>query len=399
MATQIIDGFQINCATPVDTRIVASGQIARDNILYKYDGMRVFDTSDGIPYVWLHGTFSNENSNGVAASNTTTNYIPIFTSSNVVTNSVIYQNGGNIGIGTTSSNSYKLTVNGDISATKFVGNGSLLTNLNASSVTSGTMSVSRLSKGGTNYILRSGVTTPEWVDPSQITVGLSLTASALAVSVDNSSSYGFIMFANSLYMGGPMYNTIKASTNFKYSPLDSQLLLPSINSVTTTKPTISFASATASGIYRNTSGDIVTCINGSDKMKIASSGISHVNSTFTNIGTYSVGTGSEAETAKITISSVNYDRIIYISTSDLNNIYYMCTPTVTCWFQTKVYIGSQVIYSSFQDSQFGAKTFQQNFNFILPCGVSAIIKQQKEDIHWSSGSGPIISVKSLKFGL
>ena len=134
-------------------------------------------------------------------------------------------------------------------------------------------------------------------------------------------------------------------------------------------------------------------------MKIASSGISHINSTFTNIGTYFVGTGTELETSKITIDADVNDRIIYISTSDLNNIYYMYSPTVTCWFQTKVYIGSQVIYSSFQDSQFGAKTFQQNFNFILPCGVSAIIKQQKEDIHWSSGSGPIISVKSLKFGL
>ena len=395
MATQIIDGFQINCATPVDTRIVASGQIARDNILYKYDGMRVFDTSDGIPYVWLHGTFSNENSNGVAASNTTTNYIPIFTSSNVVTNSVIYQNGGNIGIGTTSSNSYKLTVNGDISATKFVGNGSLLTNLNASSVTSGTMSVSRLSKGGINYILRSGVTTPEWVDPSEITVGRSLISNALVVTIDNTTNTSnFIMFAS---QSG---NTVvKVSSNLNYNPSTSQLLLPSINSVTTTKPTISFASATASGIYRNTSGDIVTCINGSDKMKIASSGISHINSTFTNIGTYFVGTGTELETSKITIDADVNDRIIYISTSDLNNIYYMYSPTVTCWFQTKVYIGSQVIYSSFQDSQFGAKTFQQNFNFILPCGVSAIIKQQKEDIHWSSGSGPIISVKSLKFGL
>jgi hypothetical protein len=115
-----------------------------------------------------------------------------------------------------------------------------------------------------------------------------------------------------------------------------------------------------------------------------------------------LGNAFEAETTKLEIGAVNYDRIIYISTSDLTNSYYMFW-SLGCWFQTKIYINDQVIYSSFQDSQFGGKTFQQNYNFILPSGATAYIKQQKENLHWYTGSeyisGPIIIVKSLKFGL
>lgn len=43
-------GFQVNTALPIDNRIVASGS-TRNSIPYKYEGLRVFDTSDSIPYV------------------------------------------------------------------------------------------------------------------------------------------------------------------------------------------------------------------------------------------------------------------------------------------------------------------------------------------------------------
>jgi len=58
MSIQIVDNFQINVAKPVDSRIVASGSVARDNIPYKYEGLRVFDTSNGVSYVWYGGTWS-----------------------------------------------------------------------------------------------------------------------------------------------------------------------------------------------------------------------------------------------------------------------------------------------------------------------------------------------------
>ena len=46
----------------------------------------------------------------------TANYLPVFTGSNAIGNSAIYQTGGNVGIGTTSPNN-KLEVNGEISTT------------------------------------------------------------------------------------------------------------------------------------------------------------------------------------------------------------------------------------------------------------------------------------------
>jgi hypothetical protein len=52
MAIKIQDNFQLNVALPIDNRIVASGSSARDAIAFKYDGLRVFDTSDRKSYVW-----------------------------------------------------------------------------------------------------------------------------------------------------------------------------------------------------------------------------------------------------------------------------------------------------------------------------------------------------------
>ena len=57
MPIQIIDGFQLNSSLPIDNRVVASGSVARDAIPYKYEGLRVFDTSDGLPYVWMNNTW------------------------------------------------------------------------------------------------------------------------------------------------------------------------------------------------------------------------------------------------------------------------------------------------------------------------------------------------------
>ena len=41
MSIQILDGFQVNVAKPIDSRIVASGSVARNAIPYKYHGLRV----------------------------------------------------------------------------------------------------------------------------------------------------------------------------------------------------------------------------------------------------------------------------------------------------------------------------------------------------------------------
>ena len=77
MAIQIVDGFQVNTASPIDNRIVASGSSARNAIPYKYEGLRVFDTSDSVPYVWVNGAWQSENSSGISGAGTT-NYLPVY---------------------------------------------------------------------------------------------------------------------------------------------------------------------------------------------------------------------------------------------------------------------------------------------------------------------------------
>ena len=94
MPTQIIDGFSLGSAVPIDNRIVASGSVARDAIAYKYEGLRVFDTSDSVPYVWIGGTWSSEKSNITG----TVDYIPKFTGTSSIGDSSIYYVGTDINI-------------------------------------------------------------------------------------------------------------------------------------------------------------------------------------------------------------------------------------------------------------------------------------------------------------
>lgn len=66
------DNFKINIALPIDSRIVASGSVARNNIPFKYDGLRVFDTSDRKSYVYNSSTgqFTSADTSGTGTANT-----------------------------------------------------------------------------------------------------------------------------------------------------------------------------------------------------------------------------------------------------------------------------------------------------------------------------------------
>jgi len=88
MSIQIITGFSLNQATPIDTRIVASGSTGRDAIPYKYEGLRVFDLSNNRPYVYIGATWSVEPNDQVIG---TTGTIGKFTSSNTISDSDVYQ--------------------------------------------------------------------------------------------------------------------------------------------------------------------------------------------------------------------------------------------------------------------------------------------------------------------
>jgi len=158
MAIEIIDGFKVSSAVPVDNRIVASGSNARSAIAYKYEGLRVFDTYDSTPYVWLSNSWKKENQTALSAatplgfdSNTTYRVgqiLKVYDSNNTLTNSNIFEKltlnaqGGvtnrtiainhidsNGNTPNTVSNTVQLDVKGVVKATSFEGIGANITDI------------------------------------------------------------------------------------------------------------------------------------------------------------------------------------------------------------------------------------------------------------------------------
>ena len=237
MSIQIIDGFQVNTALPIDNRIVASGSNARDAIPYKYEGLRVFDTSDGLAYVWMNNTWNNENASGVNGTSTTANYIPKFSSSNVIGNSIIYQSvSGNIGIDTITP-AYKFVVDGDISVTgtgnKFIGNGSGITDINANNISTGNLALARMTNGTPGYVLVGGTTNPVYLNTNQLSVGTSSCSInvGLTNSVSSDTNY-FAMFENSTT--GP----VKKKSTIYYDAVDDSIYFGTSKINTTAQSTL-----------------------------------------------------------------------------------------------------------------------------------------------------------------
>jgi hypothetical protein len=189
MAIQIIDGFQVNTALPIDNRIVASGSTARNDIPYKYHGLRVFDISNNIPYVWNGSSWVSENASGIVGSGTST-FFPLFTSSNVVGDSFLYQDGGVIKTGDDGGGSDLVEISpyyGTVTVQGgFVGPGSNITNISATNITTGTLPLSRLQGVSSNgQIIVAGPSSPAWTNQSQLSVG---TASSSRFSLINNTT-------------------------------------------------------------------------------------------------------------------------------------------------------------------------------------------------------------------
>ena len=195
MSIQIIDNFNISVSKPIDDRFVVGPQsfyTDKNDIPYKYIGLRVWDLNDGVPYVWDGSTWTSENSVSVSGSGSAS-YVPKFLgsgNSTVLGNSCIYVSGPNVGINNTSiTTGYNLDVIGGVisqGATGFSGVGTLLTNLNASNITTGTMSLARLSNyTSSGWILTSGTSQPLYTNPYSIT---DKAASASTVSNETTNS-------------------------------------------------------------------------------------------------------------------------------------------------------------------------------------------------------------------
>lgn len=106
MSINIASQFKLNAYIPIDSRIVASGSTARGAIQFKYDGLRVFDTSDRITYTWNESVSSWQNSDITATGQA--NYMTRWATSTGLTSSGIYYqvgsniNKGKVGINTSS---------------------------------------------------------------------------------------------------------------------------------------------------------------------------------------------------------------------------------------------------------------------------------------------------------
>lgn len=106
MSINIASQFKLNAYIPIDSRIVASGSTARGAIQFKYDGLRVFDTSDRITYTWDESVSSWQNSDITATGQA--NYMTRWATSTGLTSSGIYYqvgsniNKGKVGINTSS---------------------------------------------------------------------------------------------------------------------------------------------------------------------------------------------------------------------------------------------------------------------------------------------------------
>ena len=247
MSIEIIDGFRLNRSVPIDERIVASGSTSRNNIDYKYNGLRVFDTFDNIPYVWLNNTWVKENINALIAKDLKDNYLVKFNNiTKGLTNSSIYDDGKTVFVNYTNMpttiDGVKLNVNGDIKASSFSGIGTNITSLNASQIQSGLMDIKYIKPGSNGEVLTtyldSGTLKTKWSDLKNIqSFGVSIN------EIPQSTTEYLIIFGTigntNLYSSGSGSDS-PHSISYK----GGQLLLKTPNS----KPTYSFKGNETSGI-------------------------------------------------------------------------------------------------------------------------------------------------------
>lgn len=424
MAIQIIDNFNLSVAKPIDDRFVVGSQsfyTDKNDIPYKYLGLRVWDLNDGIPYVWNGSTWTSENSISISGSGSAS-YVPRFTgsgTSNTIGKSNIYISGLNVGVNTTSptlvsGETTVFHVDGGIRGNKFEGNGSLLTSLNANQILNGVIpSLARLTNGtASGWILTSGVSQPIYTNPSTLTVG---GASMIQITNDTTTSSpiqyitfvgGYTTAQYSTKVSGASSSEDATRRQLTYKPLTGNLTSALITTGTfsvgpgsTASPSISFSGVTSTGIYRYSTQGFGISVLGSSKLTMDSNGIRHISSAFTSSGvnpaSFTIGSGTASTATKITIPQVAYDRIIYLYSSSHDNTYYITSG----WFQIEINVESQRIYSDFFGQDSGPKTVHNNHCYILPSGLASTITLRKGNVGFTNTNGPTITVTSLKFGL
>lgn len=121
MAIIIVDNFQVDINNPIDNRFVVGSQSIpsgnpslyptpfyayKEDIIYKYPGLRIWDFNDNVPYVWDGTQWINENTTGALVQDAATgntgfeNYVTKFANNQtLLTASSIYDSNTHVGIG------------------------------------------------------------------------------------------------------------------------------------------------------------------------------------------------------------------------------------------------------------------------------------------------------------
>ena len=303
MAIEIIDGFKLSTAVPVDSRIVASGSDARSAIPYKYEGLRVFDTYDSIAYVWMNNTWVNENKSSLSVpSNVTPTYttgsgyragqvLKVLNANNQFTNSNILEVeyldvNNNITSKTVAINhtvvgsinnpfdsQIKLDVNGSVKASSFIGIGSNLTNLDATKITVGKLNATtQLLPGTSNYVLRTNSTGNgvEWVPAASISSGVSI-ASAATTGSSSLLTHYLTFIEDGLTTASTLKVYRESTQPIGVIPQNGQIVVKDISAPAS--PPYSFKGDTSTGIFRSGAGIVSISSVGNQRFEVSGSSV------------------------------------------------------------------------------------------------------------------------------
>ena len=436
MSINVIDNFEVGVSKPIDNRFVVGPSLYytnRDFISYKYTGLRIWDLNDNLPYVWTGATWSNETTSGTVNGSGNSGYVTKFIGSSPSSNigdSAIFESGGNVGIGTTTFGTpvAKLQVTGRIRTTVgFYGDGFNITGIDGSKIIAGSIPVNRLTNGSINQLLSAGSGSAVWVNPSSVTVGNATNAANVNIITDNvNSNTQYIPFVSST---GNQQIKINTTNSIKINPSNGHVGIggsaratprlyvnggasigtttdpPSINGLIvggnvrlSGNVGIGGAPLASTKLYLNGGLSVGTTTNAPANGLIVGGDVKISKNTHVSVGNFFPGIGTESITTKITVSSSDCDRMIYVYTNALNNAIFLNSGHIQ-WEIDIQSIG--LIFTQYAGADSGFKSsLNWGFSFLLPAGREAYIKQMKNGVAYSSGtSGIQVNCKSVKLGI
>ena len=276
MAIIIVDNFQVDINNPIDNRFVVGSQSIpsvgtyptpfyayRNDIVYKYPGLRIWDFNDNIPYVWNGITWINENTTGAVVFGSGTpngtgnqDYLVKFMNNQtLLSKSNFFDNGTHVGLGLTGSAispvgsttnfptmvnpTYGLHVKGNIKT-----NGYFVGKIVADYITDGLLNLERITPPGIPpssgvYILKNtnGVGSGTSWDLAE-----SIINTTAIVDDTTSPTNHYLTFVETIGHKQMKIDTSK----LQFNPASGQLFLGNGNK---NNPVYSFINSTETGIY------------------------------------------------------------------------------------------------------------------------------------------------------